>query len=234
MTSIGSRSTGFQPDHLAGLDVDQLREQIEELQDAWRQTSRLTALATTRERRDLGAVARLQLPHWLRGLSNPDRERLRAFENQTVLAQAQVDELIDGLGSLRAFALQLARDYVRDELDMLVEPDSIRVQLQWRTVMGQPVHTYSLSELVAVGPVRPDAVSVFLVENGGMLRNQSLSPAFIGRLLADVDAPAGYLQALADRYERADLKEAMFDWFGAAAAQCIYRALRGPVVGDRS
>nr|BFE91758.1 hypothetical protein GCM10020185_22940 [Pseudomonas brassicacearum subsp. brassicacearum] len=141
-----------------------MREQIEELQDAWRQTSRLTALATTRERRDLGAVARLQLPHWLRGLSNPDRERLRAFENQTVLAQAQVDELIDGLGSLRAFALQLARDYVRDELDMLVEPDSIRVQLQWRTVMGQPVHTYSLSELVAVGPVRPDAVSVFLVE----------------------------------------------------------------------
>ncbi|WLH13398.1 type III effector 1 [Pseudomonas hefeiensis] len=203
----------FQPDHLACLDVDQLREQIEELQDAWRQTSRLTALATTRERRDLGAVARLQLPHWLRGLSNPDRERLRAFENQAALAQAQVDELVDGLGSLRAFARQLARDYVRDELDMAVEPDGIRVQLQWRTVMGQPAHTYSLSELVAAGPVRPDAVSVFLVENGGMLRNQSLSPAFIGRLLANVDAPAGYLQALADRYEWADLKAAMFDWF---------------------
>lgn len=203
----------FQPDHLAGLDVDELREQIEELQDAWRQTSRLTALATNRERRDLGAVARLQLPHWLRGLSNPDRERLRAFENQAALAQVQVDELVDGLGSLRAFARQLARDYARDELDMVVEPDSIRVQLQWRTVMGQPVHTYNLSELVAAGPVRPDAVSVFLVENGGMLRNQSLSPDFIGRLLANVDAPAGYLQALADRYERADLKAAMLDWF---------------------
>ncbi|WVV48356.1 hypothetical protein THH46_03635 [Pseudomonas sp. NA13] len=72
----------FQPDHLAGLDVDELREQIEELQDAWRRTSRLTALATTRERRDLGAVARLQLPYWLRSLGHPDRERLRTFERQ--------------------------------------------------------------------------------------------------------------------------------------------------------
>ncbi len=87
------------------------------------------------------------------------------------------------------------------------------MQLQWRTVMGQPVHTYSLSELVAAGPIRPDAVSVFLVENGGMLRNQSLSPAFIGRLLANVDAPAGYLPALVERYERGDLKDAMLDWF---------------------
>ncbi|NUT80572.1 dermonecrotic toxin domain-containing protein [Pseudomonas brassicacearum] len=203
----------FQPDHLAGLDVDELREQIEELQDAWRRTSRLTALATTRERRDLGAVARLQLPYWLRSLGHPDRERLRTFERQAALAQAQVDELVDGLGSLRAFARQLARDYVRDELDIAVEPDGIRVQLQWRTVMGQPVHTYSLSELVAAGPIRPDAVSVFLVENGGMLRNQSLSPAFIGRLLANVDAPAGYLPALVERYERGDLKDAMLDWF---------------------
>jgi len=205
----------FRPDRLVGLGVDELREQIEALQDAWRRTSRLTALATTAERRDLGALARLQLPHWLRGLSPPDRELLRAFESQAALAQALVDERVDGLGSLRAFARQLARDYARHELDMEVEPDSIRVQLQWRTVVGQPVRTYSLSELVAAGPVRPDAVSVFLVENGGMLRNQPLSPAFIAQLLASVDAPAGYLPALAERYEGGDLKDALLDWFVA-------------------
>ncbi|WP_431080498.1 dermonecrotic toxin domain-containing protein [Pseudomonas thivervalensis] len=203
----------FQPDRLIGLDVDELRERIETLQDAWRGTSHLTALATTSERRELGATARLQLPYWLRALSGPDRERLRALEQQVALAQARVDERVDGLGSLRAFARQLTRDYVRHELDMVVEPDSIRVQLQWRTVVGQPVHSYSLSELVAAGPVRPDAVSVFLVENGGMLRNQPLSSAFIAQLLANVDAPAGYLSALAERYERADLQDAMLDWY---------------------
>lgn len=203
----------FQPDRLVGLGVDELREQIETLQDAWRRTSSLTALATTSERRELGALARLQLPEWLRGLSAPDRELLRALENQAVLAQALVDEQVDGLSSLRAFARQLARDYVRDELDMEVEPDSIRVQLQWRTVISQPIRTYSLSEMVAAGPVRPDMVSVFLVENGGMLRNQPLSPAFIAQLLASVDAPASYLPALAERYEHGGLKDAMSDWF---------------------
>lgn len=205
----------FQPDRLVGLDVDELRERIETLQDAWRETSRLTALATTSEHRELGAAARLQLPYWLRALNSPDREWLRALEQQAALARALVDERVDGLGSLRAFARQLTRDFVRHELDMEVEPDSVRVQLQWRTVIGQPVHTYSLSELVAAGPVRPDAVSVFLVENGGMLRNQSLSPAFITQLLANLDAPAGYLSALAERYEHEDLKDAMLDWFVA-------------------
>ncbi|WP_413793872.1 MULTISPECIES: dermonecrotic toxin domain-containing protein [unclassified Pseudomonas] len=203
----------FQPDRLVGLGVDEWRERIEALQDAWRRTSRLTALATASERRDLGALVRPQLPHWLRGLSPSDREWLWALERQAALAQALVDERVDGLGSLRAFARQLARDYVRNEGDMEVEPDSIRVQLQWRTVIGQPVHTYNLSELVAAGPVRPDAVSVFLVENGSMLRNQPLSPAFIGQLLANVDAPAGYLPALAERYARGDLKDAMLDGF---------------------
>ncbi|WP_417695844.1 dermonecrotic toxin domain-containing protein [Pseudomonas sp.] len=203
----------FQPDRLVGLGVDELREQVEALQDAWRRMSRLTELATTPERRDLGALARLQLPHWLRALRGPERESLRAFESQAALAQALVDERVDGLGSLRAFARQLARDYVRHELDMEVEPDSVRVQLQWRTVISQPVRTYSLSELVAAGPVPPDAVSVLLVENGSMLRNQPLSSAFIAQLLANVDAPASYLPALAERYGGGDLKDAMLDWF---------------------
>jgi hypothetical protein len=214
----------FQPDQLAGLDVDELREKIEKLQDAWRRMSQLTALATPQERQSLEAIARLQLPDWLRGLSEAERKWLKFFQDQTFQAQTLVDELLDGLGSLRAFARKLAKDYVRRELDMEVEPDSIRVQLQWRAVIGQPVQTHRLSELLAAGPVRPDAVSVFLVENGAMLRNQPLSPAFITQLLADVDAPAGYLNALASRYSHGDLQDAMLDWLTVRLQQSAFIA----------
>ncbi|WGO94081.1 type III effector 1 [Pseudomonas viciae] len=214
----------FQPDQLLGMDVDGLRENIEKLQDSWRRTNQLAALATAGERQNLKALTRLQLPDWLRGLSKAEHKRLRAFQEQTSQAQVLVDELLDGLGSLRAFARHLAKDYVRRELDMEVEPDSIRVQLQWRSIIDQPVQVHSLSELLAAGPVRPDSVSVFLVENGGMLRNQPLSPAFITQLLADVDAPAGYLSALLSQYERPDLKDAMLDWFVARLEQSAFIA----------
>ncbi|TWC23982.1 hypothetical protein FBY06_10249 [Pseudomonas sp. SJZ085] len=221
---LSSATTMFQPERLAGLEVDDLRGKLETLQDGWRRMSALTALASASERQALQAIARLQLPDWLRGLGEADRRRLKVFQDQTSQARAQVDSLLDGLGSLQAFARQLAKDYVRQELDMEVEPDSIRVQLQWRSVMGQPVHAHNLSELLAAGPVRSDAVSVFLVENGAMLRNQPLSPAFITQLLADIDAPAGYLPALVERYGQEDLKDALLDWFMARLQQSAFIA----------
>jgi len=214
----------FQPDQLAGLDVEELRERIEKLQDAWRRMSESTALATAQERRDLDALARLQLPHWLRVLDESERASLQLLQEQTLQAQARVDEQLDGLGSLRAFARQQAKAYLRHELDMDVEPDSVRVTLQWRSVVDQPIQRHSLSDLVAAGPVRSDTVSVLLVENGAMLRNQPLASAFVSRLLADVDAPAGYLQALTDRYEQVDLKRAMFDWLAARLRQSAFVA----------
>jgi len=214
----------FQPERLAGLDVDELRERIEVLQETWRQSSQLTALATAQERLMLEAMGRMQLPDWLRGLSEAERHQLNELQEQAFAAQASLDDMLDGLGSLRAFSRHLAKDYVGRELDMEVEPDAIRVQLQWRSVIGQPLQTYSLSELLAAGPVRSDTVSVLLVENGAMLRNQPLSPGFISQMLADVDAPAGYLPALAERYGRADLKNAMLDWFLARLRQSAFIA----------
>lgn len=214
----------FQPEQLAGVGVDELREKLENLQAHWRLTNQITSLATAQERRSLQAIAGGQLPGWLKALSEVERKQLKAFEARTSQAQALVDELLDGLGSLQAFARRLARDYVRRELDMEVEPDGIRVQLQWRGIIDQPVQTHSLSELLAAGPIRSDAISVFLVENGAMLRNQPLSPAFITQLLADVDAPAGYGAALVSQYGRADLKDAMLDWFVARLEQSAFVA----------
>ncbi|KGU85548.1 dermonecrotic toxin domain-containing protein [Pseudomonas mediterranea] len=214
----------FQPDQLAGLDVEALRERIETLEDAWQRMSESTALATAQERANLDAVASLQLPRWLQVLGEPERASLLLLQEQTVQAQTRVDELLAGLGSLQAFARQQAKAHIRHELDMEVEPDRVRVTLQWRAVVDQPIQRHSLSELVAAGPVRSDAVSVLLVENGAMLRNQPLASAFVIRLLADVDAPAGYLQALTDQYERADLKRAMFDWLAARLRQSAFVA----------
>ncbi|MFW9268667.1 dermonecrotic toxin domain-containing protein [Pseudomonas sp. NR3] len=205
----------LQPQRLVGLDVEQLRARIEELQQSWRHMGKANALATPRERRALEAIMRAQLPDWLRGLGAADRKRLEALSEHAGQTQAMVDELLDGLGSLEAFARRQAQGYIRRELDMEVEPDRVRVQLQWRAVIGQPVRTYNLSELVAAGPVRPDAVTVRLVENGGMLRNEPLASAFVGQMLSSLDAPAGYFSALSSRYNRADLKDALLDWFMA-------------------
>ncbi|WP_053214705.1 dermonecrotic toxin domain-containing protein [Pseudomonas sp. Q12-87] len=214
----------FQPEQLAGLDVDALQEKIEALQDNWQLTSRLTALAAPAEHQALEAIARLQLPDWLRWLGEADRQQLETLQAQTSQAQALVDSLLNDMGSLRSFARSLAKEHVRHELDMEVEPDSIRVQLRWRSVLGQPVQTHNLSELLVAGPLRPDAVSVYLVENGAMLRNQPLSPAYVSQLLADVDAPAGYSQALTALYGRGDLKDAMLDWFKARLRQSAFIA----------
>ncbi|MCJ8205945.1 type III effector 1 [Pseudomonas sp. RGM2987] len=212
------------PQQLAGLEVEELRERIEAFQDAWRRMGSLAALASPQERQDLEAMTRKQLPQWLRYLDDEQLRLLKAYQGETAQAQALLDGLLDGLGSLQAFARHQGKAYVRHELDMEVEPDAIRVQLQWRGVLDQPLQTHSLSELLAAGPLRPDAVSVFLVENGAMLRNQPLSADFISRLLAQVDAPAGYLSALVERYARADLKDAMLDWFAARLRQSAFVA----------
>ncbi|MBV4498950.1 type III effector 1 [Pseudomonas sp. SWRI12] len=214
----------FQPDRLAAMDVETLRAEIEELEVSWRRLVQWTTLATQQERQQLAALARVQLPDWLRWLGEVDRNWLETLQSHAVQAQALVDDLLDGFGSLKAFARRQAKDYIRHELDMDVEPDNVRVQLQWRTVIGQPVRTNSLSEWVAAGLIRPDAVSVLLVENGDMLRNQPLAPAFISQLLAVVDASADYLPALSSRYNRADLKDAMLDWFMARVKYSAYVA----------
>ncbi|WP_338474204.1 DUF6543 domain-containing protein [Pseudomonas sp. MS646] len=214
----------LQPQPLAGLGIEALRERLEVFEQDWRRFGELAGLASATQRQPLEALARAQLPEWLRGLGKDERQRLEALEEQTSQAEALVDGLLNELGSLQAFARRLAKDYVRRELDMTVEPDSIRVQVQWRGVMGQPVRVHSLSQLLASGPIRPDAVTVFLVENGAMLRNQALTPSFISQLLADVDAPAGYRQALVERHGRRDLQDALFDWVLARLQQSAFVA----------
>jgi hypothetical protein len=214
----------FRAGQQAGTNVEVLRDKIEDAQQTWRRLSQVENLATARERRDLAVLARSQLPDWLRGMDKSDRETLRSLTEQVLQAQAQVDELLDGVASLEDFAAHLVKDYVRRNLDMEIEPDEIRVHVQWRTVMGQPMRTYRLSELMAGGPVRPDAVSIYLVENGAMLRNEPFAPTFIAQLLADVDVPANYLPALSSRYNRADLKDAMLDWFLARLQHSAFTA----------
>ena len=214
----------FQPEQQAGRDIETLREAIHSLQDNWRRMGQPTELATAQERQALDALARSQLPDWLRWLSDADRERLEALQERVSEAQARVDELLDGLGSLTDFARYLVKDRVRRELDMEVEPDSVRVQVQWQTVVGRPVETRTLTELVAAGPTRPDALSVRLVENGGMLRNQPLAPEFITRLLSDLDASAEYWPALSTQYDRLDLKMAMLDWCALRLQHSVFVA----------
>lgn len=214
-------------DSLAQLDPmltpQALREEIEEQDDAWRHIGQLTALATPAEHAVLQALSRVQGPDWLRWLDESDRGNLQVLQSHALQARGLLDELLDGVGSLRAYARQLAKDYARHELDMEVEPDGIEVQLRWRAVVGQPVKTYDLSELLAAGPVMEDAVSVLLVKHATW-RNQPLSPAFISRMLASLDAPAEYLQALSRSYKRAELTDAMLDWFAARMRQSAFIA----------
>lgn len=221
---IAACSAIFKPDQLAGLSVDELREKIETLQDEWHQIGQISALATTQERLQLDAMAQLQLPHWLTALTEPDRILLLALQEQTSQAQTLVDELFGGLTSLKAYARSLAKDYVRLEQDKEVEPDSIQVQLQWKEVVDDSVKSYNLSELLAMGPLRSDSISVLSVTSGTTLRNDPLSLPFMSQLLGDVDAPAGYLQALTDLYGRADVNDAMLDCYEARLRQSAYVA----------
>lgn len=214
----------FRSDRLTGLKADQLRDRLEKLQETNVRRYRLTALATSRERKNLEAISFSQLPHWLQVLSEPDRDQLGDYQEQATQAQGLVDELLDGYGSLQAYARQQAIDYIRLKLDMEVEPDSIQVQLMWRSAVGQPIQTRSLSELLAAGPIREDCASVLKVSEDISLRNQSLEPAFISEMLSGQDYPAQYLQALVEQYGREDLKSAMVDWFTVRLRQSAFIA----------
>ena len=203
----------FHSDRLAGLTPDRLRRQIEKVQERGARRYRLTALATGAEKRRLEAQSYAQLPHWLRVLNEPERARLRGYQEQTAQAQAALDDLLEGYGSLRAYARQQAIDYIQLKLDMEVEPDRIDVRLRWRSAVGEPTQNRSLSELLAAGPIGTDFAVVLEVTSGPSRRNQPLEPAFVAEMLAGQDYPVGYLQALAGQYEREDVQKASINWY---------------------
>lgn len=213
----------FQADRLAGLTPAQLRRQIEKIQNEGARRYRLTALATSAEKKILEAQSFAQLPHWLRVLNQPDRALLRDYQEQTSLAQAALDDLLEGYGSLRVYARQQAIDYIRLKLDMEVEPDRIDVRLQWRSAVGEPTQNRSLSELLAAGPIGEDFAAVLEVSRGP-LRNQPLEPAFIARMLADHDCRADYVKVLARQYERDEVQKALSDWFSVRLRQSAFVA----------
>ncbi|MFJ4590844.1 type III effector 1 [Pseudomonas moraviensis] len=214
----------FHPDRLAELTPDRLRRQIEKVQERGARRYRLTALATGAEKKRLEAQSYAQLPHWLRVLNEPERARLRDYQEQTSQARAALDDLLEGYGSLRAYARQQALDYIRLKLDMEVEPDRIDVRLKWRSAVGEPTQNRSLSELLAAGPIGTDFATVLEVTSAPSRRNQPLEPAFIADMLAGQDYPVGYLRALTAQYEREDVQKALIDWFIARLRQSAFVA----------
>lgn len=221
---INDIDTLFHADRLAQLTPDRLRRQIEKVRERGAGRYRLTALATRAEKQMLQAQSFAQLPHWLRVLNQPDRARLRDYQEQTSLAQAALDDLLKGYGSLRAYARQQAIDYIQLKLDMEVEPDRIDVRLRWRSAVGEPTQNRSLSELLAAGPIGQDFAAVLEVTSAPSRRNQPLEPEFIARMLAEQDYPADYLQALTRQYEREEVQQALIDWLNARLKQSAFVA----------
>lgn len=214
----------FQADRLAGLTLDRLRGQIEKIQDRGARRYRLTALATDSEKKILQAQSFAQLPHWLRVLNQRDRAMLREYQQQTALARAALDDLLQGYGSLRAYARQQAIEYIQLKLDMEVEPDRIDVRLRWHSAVGEPTQNRSLSELLAAGPIGQDFAAVLEVTSGPARRNQLVEPAFVADMLAQQDYPADYLQVLVGLYEREELQNALIDWFTVQLKQSAFIA----------
>lgn len=210
----------FHSDRLVGLTPDRLRRQIEKVQERGARRYRLTALATGAEKRRLEAQSYAQLPHWLRVLNEPERARLRGYQEQTAQAQAALDDLLEGYGSLRAYARQQAIDYIQLKLDMEIEPDRIDVRLRWRSAVGEPTQNRSLSELLAAGPIGTDFAVVLEVTSGPSRRNQPLEPAFVAEMLAGQDYPVGYLCSERDmppiRYRNAP----GYSWSGFVKSPC--------------
>ncbi|WP_332765050.1 type III effector 1 [Pseudomonas koreensis] len=214
----------FNADRLAALTLDRLRRQIDRIHRRSTRRYRLTSLATGTEKKLLQAQSYANLPHWLRVLNEPDRARLRQYQQQTALGQAALDDLLEGYGSLRAFARQQAIDYLQLKLDIEVEPDRIEVRLKWRSAVGEPTQNRSLSELLAAGPIGKDFAAVLDVTSGASQRNQPLTPTFVADMLAEQDYPADYLQILPGQYERIDVHKASFDWLTARLKQSAFVA----------
>ncbi|WP_137215886.1 DUF6543 domain-containing protein [Pseudomonas sp. CFBP13508] len=211
-------------DRLVGVTLNQLRRKIDRVQARGTRRYRLTALATGAEKKILEAHSFAQLPQWMKVLKDPDRALLRHYQEQTSLSRTALDELLQGYGSLRAFARQQAIEYIQRKLDMTVEPDRIDVRLRWRSAVGEPTRNRSLTDLLASGPIGQDFAAVLYIASTAPLRNQSLKPTFIADMLAEQDYPADYLRVLAEQYKRTEVQKALIDWFTARLRQSAYVA----------
>ncbi|QXI15124.1 type III effector 1 [Pseudomonas hamedanensis] len=214
----------FHPEQLAGLTAARLRDRIEKIQERGARRYRLTSLASPRERKIIEALAFEQLPHWLRVLKEPDRRLLHDHQEQTMQAQAVLDNLLEGYGSLQAYARQRAIDFIQLQLDMQVEPDTTLVRLAWRSAVGERTQNRSLTELLAGGPIGRDFASVAGLASDTPLRNQPLESPFIADMLATQDLPTDYHHELVRQYEREDVKEALSAWFSQRLKQSAFVA----------
>ncbi|MGE7992410.1 hypothetical protein ACQKPE_15475 [Pseudomonas sp. NPDC089554] len=200
---------------LQGQTAQGLRAQMEDFEARWRSQSVLRALATQAQAEHLDQLGRRLQADWVNGLSSAEQDALKATQARLDDALALYGALMEGAQTLHAYACVRAERYLFEETGYRMDPERIVVHRRFADGYQTDGDTLSLAALVATGPV--DGGQVYLLERFEAPRRyaHALSSEQLGELLATLDAPADYLQALTTRYSQDDVNSAMSEMFEA-------------------
>ncbi|MFK0086328.1 hypothetical protein ACIQUS_03430 [Pseudomonas sp. NPDC090755] len=190
---------------------EQLRMQIEQLQEDWEDSLSLRNLASEQEQQLLDRVLPGVLAQWLRGLDAASKASLKASQQRLEDAQEAFSLLLGELRSLHSYAARRAQDYVKEHFHYTVVPDVLRVKLRWQSPVGMLESTKSLTEWVALGTLDSSTDKEFFVTSAPNRRHRRPSVQLIGQVLRNVDARADYSDELTKSFNTKALKQAHYD-----------------------
>lgn len=213
---------------LEGQTPQGLRARIEELEQSWRTQSLLRALATESELERLDRLAKQLEPDWMKGLSQTQWDALKVTRTRLDDAVHLRGTLMGGVATLRDHACRRAKKYLWQQTGYRMDPEGISVHRRFPEGYAARSDTLSLAALVEAGPVNVDEFYEIVRVDAPQRYAHALSIPLVETLLAELDAPAGYLQALTARYADDELEEAMKEEY---AARLLYSLLIGRYAG---
>ncbi|MFD3204803.1 hypothetical protein [Pseudomonas sp. LS_2] len=217
---------------LAGQTPQGLRARMEDLEHSWRTQVLLRALASDSELERLDRLAKPLEPDWMKGLSQAQWDALKATQARLEDAVHVHNLLMDGVATLREHAGKRAQQYLWQQTGHRMHPEQILIHRRFPEGYATHSDTVSLAALVAAGPVNVAGFYEIHREDAPQRYAHALSPALVEELLAAIDAPSDYLQALTTRYGSDELEEAMKEEYEARLQHSLLIGRYAGHVGD--
>ncbi|MBJ9978145.1 hypothetical protein IAE35_21765 [Pseudomonas sp. S75] len=160
------------------------------------------------------------LPAWRRFLTGDELQGYQALEAQVQKATKHSEDLLGHLSSLEDYAKHAISNYLKDRLDLALDPNEVTVRIE---------HRFALD---VSKPEPSDATLLRWALRGGY-RGQRLAVKVLGTSLAAeavqdmidaLDLRRSYIEAVTQRYQRDDMRQGVVDCIAARLALSVRAA----------
>ncbi|WP_231747120.1 DUF6543 domain-containing protein [Burkholderia sp. BDU5] len=155
---------------------------------------------------------------------------LRQYEAQRNSDGAAVDRLMADVAP-EAHVRQRIRQYMEQQGGTPVDPDRVRIRVESRASGRTTSTELSLTEAVLLGPYANGTTFTLGTPSESAAGNTTaLTPAFLKRMLGELDVRPGYIETLRQRYNTASAQSALNDALASRTQHAAYSAkLKGEI-----